>query len=82
MKTKTYTLFPQYHGSSCLQHRLIRVAWEQGLTGIKITWYCSKTVKPGPGWWIESDQHPLRHIGFDVASAEVRIKRIILPKTV
>jgi hypothetical protein len=75
-KTKTYTLHPQYHGSSCLQHRLIRAAWAKGLTGIKITWYSSKNEKPGPGWWIEADQQPLRHIGFDIPSAEVRINRI------
>jgi 2-phospho-L-lactate guanylyltransferase (CobY/MobA/RfbA family) len=52
-KTKTYTLHPQYHGSSCLQHRLIRAAWAKGLTNITITWYSKKYFEPdcpGPGW--------------------------------
>lgn len=79
-KCKTYTLHPQYHGSSCMQHRLTRAAWEQGLTNAVITWHCSKTVNPGPGWWIVADQTPLRFIGFDIESAEVRIKRIEITK--
>jgi hypothetical protein len=76
MKQKTYTLKELYHGSSCLQHRLIRAAWAKGLTGIIIYWYGSKCTTPGPGWWIKADQSPLRFIGFDMNSAEVRINRI------
>lgn len=74
--TKTYTVKENLHHSHSRQHRLIRAAYEKGLTNVTIAWYSVKSTGPHCGWYIMCDQLDHKHIGYDMGEAETRINKI------
>jgi hypothetical protein len=71
---KSYSLKENLHGSHSQQHRLVRAAWEKGLTNIFICKY--PNAQPGGGWYLYCDQITKRHIGYNISDAENRINQI------
>jgi hypothetical protein len=71
---KTYTLIENIHGSSSRQHRLVRAAYNKGLTSVFIFHY--PNGQPGGGWCLCCDQIKKLNIGFTIDEAENRINQI------
>jgi hypothetical protein len=71
---KYYTAKPNTCPLSSKNHRLVRAAAAQKLTSILIMWFPEGYLKSG--WNIQSDQVPYLHLGFEIAEAETRIRKI------
>jgi hypothetical protein len=71
---KYYTANPNTCPLHSKNHRLVRAASERGLTKVLILFYPRGYIKKG--WYIQSDQVPVLHLGHEIAEAETRIRQI------